>query len=752
MSKEKTAFIPKQYFAVVAVLLAIMMSVLDGTIMNIALPTLAHDFDVTPSNAIWIVNAYQLVITMTLLSFASLGDIYGYRRIFLTGISIFAGASLACALSDSFWMLTVSRIIQGFGAACVMSVNTALIRLIYPPQILGRGMGVNAMVVAVSAAAGPSIAGSILALGSWHWLFVINIPLGLAALVIGHRFLPHNPASDTKHKFDKISAIANALTFGLLIYTLEGFAHAENRKFIAIQLVLLIIIGTYFIRRQLKETTPILPVDLLKIPIFALSISTSITSFTAQMLAMVSLPFFMQNILGYSAVQIGLLLTPWPLATILTAPLAGRLVEKVHPGLLGGIGMAIFATGLFTLYLLPPHPAEWNIIWRMALCGMGFGLFQTPNNVTIVSSAPTHKRWSQRYARNGASVRSDFGNHTGCFVVPYVRRRTSGAGLFVISHILCHCRRRGKQYPYDTGFSGRKEIKPRQVVEQKHFLSDKNFLLFFIFESKEKKNEFIYLWREFKQSKPDEYMKKTLLLLFTLLLALSAQSQNSLRLMTYNIKNANGMDDVCDFQRIADVINHIHPEVVALQELDSMTHRSGQKYVLGEIAGRTQMHAYFAPAIDYDGGKYGIGLLTKEIPVSLKTMTLPGREEARALIMAEFDNYIYCCTHLSLTEEDRMASLELIKDFAAAHKKPFFLAGDLNAEPESAFIKYLQQDFQILSDVNQHTFPAPAPTETIDYITALKQNMKGFTVTSAQVVNEPVASDHRPLVIVLEQK
>lgn len=120
MSKEKTAFIPKQYFAVVAVLLAIMMSVLDGTIMNIALPTLAHDFDVTPSNAIWIVNAYQLVITMTLLSFASLGDIYGYRRIFLTGISIFAGASLACALSDSFWMLTVSRIIQGFGAACVM--------------------------------------------------------------------------------------------------------------------------------------------------------------------------------------------------------------------------------------------------------------------------------------------------------------------------------------------------------------------------------------------------------------------------------------------------------------------------------------------------------------------------------------------------------------------------------------------------------------------------------------------------------
>lgn len=391
MNKEKIAFIPRQYLAVIAVLLAIMMSVLDGTIMNIALPTLAHDFDVTPSTAIWIVNAYQLVITMTLLSFASLGDIYGYRRIFLIGISIFVGASLACTLSTSFWMLTAARVIQGFGAACVMSVNTALIRLIYPPQILGRGMGVNAMVVAVSAAAGPSIAGSILALGSWHWLFVINIPLGLAALVIGHRLLPHNPPAEKQHKFDKISAIANALAFGLLIYSLEGFAHSENRDFIGLQIALLAIIGTFFIRRQLKQEAPILPVDLMRIPIFALSIGTSITSFTAQMLAMVSLPFFMQNVLHYNAVEIGLLLTPWPLTTILTAPIAGRLVERVHPGLLGGMGMAVFAAGLFSLYILPEHPESWNIIWRMALCGMGFGLFQTPNNVTIVSSAPTRR-------------------------------------------------------------------------------------------------------------------------------------------------------------------------------------------------------------------------------------------------------------------------------------------------------------------------------------------------------------------------
>lgn len=231
------------------------------------------------------------------------------------------------------------------------------------------------------------------------------------------------------------------------------------------------------------------------------------------------------------------------------------------------------------------------------------------------------------------------------------------------------------------------------------------------------------------------------------LLALSSQSQNTLRLMTYNIKNANGMDNVCNFQRIANVINNACPDVVAIQEVDSMTNRSNRKYVLGEIAERTQMNAYFAPAIDYDGGKYGIGLLSKRVPVRLKALPLPGREEARALLMAEFEDYIYCCTHLSLTEEDRMASLKMIKEFASACKKNFFLAGDMNAEPESEFIKELQKDFRILSNPKQHTFPSPAPTETIDYIVASKENAGGFAVTSAQVLDEPVASDHRPLVV-----
>lgn len=244
-------------------------------------------------------------------------------------------------------------------------------------------------------------------------------------------------------------------------------------------------------------------------------------------------------------------------------------------------------------------------------------------------------------------------------------------------------------------------------------------------------------------------MKKNLLLIIATLLVFSAQAQNTLKLMTYNIKNANGMDDVCNFQRIANVINNASPDVVAIQEVDSMTKRSGQKYVLGEIAGRTQMHAYFAPAIDFDGGKYGIGLLTRQVPVRLQTIPLPGREEERALVLAEFEDYIYCCTHMSLTEEDRMESLKIVKSFTTPYKKPLFLAGDMNAEPESDFIKELQKDFQLLSNPKQHTYPAPEPKETIDYIAALKSNANGFALISARVLNEPVASDHRPILVEL---
>ena len=244
-------------------------------------------------------------------------------------------------------------------------------------------------------------------------------------------------------------------------------------------------------------------------------------------------------------------------------------------------------------------------------------------------------------------------------------------------------------------------------------------------------------------------MKHIYFLLCMLAMVTSAHSQDYLKLMSYNIRNAKGMDNVRNVQRIANVINNEAPDVVAVQELDSMTTRSNQTDVLAEVAERTQMHANYAPAISFQGGKYGIGILSKEQPLSIRTFPLPGREEERMLLIAEFKDYLFACTHLSLTEEDRLASLDIIKNSASTSNKPFFLAGDLNDTPDSKFIKSLQQDFQILTNTKKPTYPAPEPKETIDYIAAWKENTDNFANLSTQVVEEPLASDHRPITVTL---
>ncbi|MGR7260209.1 MFS transporter [Klebsiella aerogenes] len=383
--------VPQRYGAILTIVLGLTMAVLDGAIANVALPTIATDLNASPASSIWILNAYQIAIVIALLPLSFLGDMVGYRRIYKIGLVVFTITSLICALSRSLEMLTLARVAQGLGGAALMSVNTALIRLIYPKRQLGRGMGINSFVVAVSSAAGPTIAAAILSLASWQWLFLINVPLGIISIFLAMRFLPPNSSASKITRFDLPSAMMNALTFGLLITALGGFAQGQSGYLVLAEVIAMLIIGFFFVRRQLRMPVPLLPVDLLRIPIFSLSICTSICSFCAQMLAMVSLPFFLQTVIGRSEVETGLLLTPWPLATMVMAPLAGYLIEKVHAGLLGAMGLLIMACGLFGLALLPSSPSDLDIIWRMALCGAGFGLFQSPNNHTIVSSAPGHR-------------------------------------------------------------------------------------------------------------------------------------------------------------------------------------------------------------------------------------------------------------------------------------------------------------------------------------------------------------------------
>ena len=377
------------YWAVLSVAMAIAMTVLDSSIANVALPAIARDFGAAPAESIWIVNAYQLAIVVSLLPLASLGEIIGYRKIYQGGLALFTLASLTCALSHDLVTLSAARTLQGFGAAGVMSVNGALVRFIYPNRLLGRGIGVNAMVVSAAAAVGPSVASAILAVGPWPWLFAVNIPVGLAALALARLSLPSNPLAD--RKFDGISALLNALTFGLVISGVDVITRTSSKLLGALQLAGGAIVGTLLVLREWPRPRPLVPIDLMRSRPFALSVATSIASFAAQMLAFVCLPFHFENALGRSQVETGLLMTPWPVAVALAAPVAGWLADRMSTAVLCGVGLAIFAGGLAALALMPASADSLEIGWRMALCGVGFGLFQAPNNRMMLTCAPRER-------------------------------------------------------------------------------------------------------------------------------------------------------------------------------------------------------------------------------------------------------------------------------------------------------------------------------------------------------------------------
>ena len=380
---------PRRWQAAIAVWLAIAMCVLDSAIANVALPTIAHDFGAAPAESIWIVNAYQLAIVIALLPLASLGDIIGYRRIYRAGLILFTIASLACAASHSMATLTLARTLQGLGAAGVMSVNGALVRHIYPHAKLGQGIGFNAMVVSASSAIGPTVAAGILALGPWQWLFGVNIPIGLAAMAVGWTTLPLNQLSE--RRFDWLSAALNAFTFGLVFSGVDILTRTRARLIGAIEAATGLIVGAMLVVRELGQPRPLVPVDLLRNPIFALSVATSIASFSAQMLAFVALPFRFENTLHYDQVATGLLLTPWPAAVGVMAPIAGWLADRLSTAVLCAVGLAIFCAGLAALAMLPAAPSPFEIGWRMAACGIGFGLFQSPNNRMMLTAAPRER-------------------------------------------------------------------------------------------------------------------------------------------------------------------------------------------------------------------------------------------------------------------------------------------------------------------------------------------------------------------------
>jgi len=368
------------------------MAVLDGSIANVALPTIGRELRADPASSVWVVNAYQVMVAMLLLPLSSLGDAIGYRRVYAAGIALFTLGSLACAISTTLLLLVLARVLQGIGGAAIMSIAPALYRTIFPSRLLGVAVGISAFTVASSSAVGPTLGGAILAVAPWPWLFAINVPLGAFDTLFALRALPRGRGSGGR--IDVTSALLSAAAVALLVMALDGVARHLALRVTGAMLGTCAVLGFAFVRRQGTLPRPMLPLEIFRIRRFSLAAATSLISFTSQGLAFVALPFLFQGVYGYSAFASGLLFTPWPLAIAVAAPLAGRLADRHPAPVLSTIGLGVFALGLALLALLPAHAVPADVILRAFVCGVGFGFFQAPNNREILGSVPRERSGS----------------------------------------------------------------------------------------------------------------------------------------------------------------------------------------------------------------------------------------------------------------------------------------------------------------------------------------------------------------------
>ena len=369
------------------VLLGVVLAGLDSAIANIALPTIARDLATSDASIVWVVNSYQLAVAASLLPAATLGEILGVKRVYGFGLALFTLASLGCALSPTLGTLVAARVLQGVGGACMAGLGPALVRQAYPRRILASGFALVALGVAISAAIGPTIAALILSVASWPWLFLVNVPIGIVAVPLFLRVAP------TGHKqprrFDLVGAVLSAVSLALVVTGVDSLGGPVP---VALAEIAAGSVGfVALVLQQRASSVPLLPLDLLRLPLFRLSVLTSVCSYAAQMLAYLSLPFLFQTVMHRSQVATGLLMTPWPLLVAFAAPTAGRLMRRYPAAIMGGVGLAVLGVGMVLLASMPGHPADWNIVWRMALCGIGFGLFQTPNNTTLMTAGPPHR-------------------------------------------------------------------------------------------------------------------------------------------------------------------------------------------------------------------------------------------------------------------------------------------------------------------------------------------------------------------------
>ncbi|CAL4865774.1 Riboflavin transporter RibZ [Asticcacaulis sp. MM231] len=374
---------PRRYLAVAVLLMSLALIVLDGAIANIALPSMARSLHASAADTVWVVSSYQLAVLLALLPCGALGEIFGPRRVFLIGIVVFVIASLACALSVSLPMLVAARFIQGLGGGAIMALAVMNLRFAVPQRLLGTIIGINAMTIAISSAAGPGIAGAILAVATWPWLFAVNLPIGVLILLCGG-FLAHTPG--VARRLDAGALALNSLMFLLFFMGADRLGKAPVSGTGLMVAAGLCLVG--LLRLERNSRTPLVPIDLFADPAFRVAIVASVCCFTGQMLSYVALPFYLQETVHMTPTQAGLYMMPWPAAVAVVAPIAGRLANRVPTAWLCAAGAALMSLGLLIVAVGPSDSRHLSLLIGTVIAGMGFGLFQTPNNRILLLSVP----------------------------------------------------------------------------------------------------------------------------------------------------------------------------------------------------------------------------------------------------------------------------------------------------------------------------------------------------------------------------
>lgn len=372
--------------SVLAILSAMALVVLDAGIVNVALPTIARSLDVTPGRAILVVSAYQTALLIGLLPSAHLAERVGYRRLFVAGLALFAGASILCAFAPTLGILVVARVLQGLGGAAIMSLGIALLRHALGPDRLGAAIGWNALTVALSSAAGPIAGALILSLAPWPWLFLAKLPIGAIALAAAMALPRIEP---TRRSVDTLGIALHAATAASVLIAVQ--AALPHPYFALLTGSAAAVSATLLVRRAKGRPAPLLPVDLLSLRPFRVAVAASVCCFVGQSAGLLALPLYLQLGLGLGPLVSAAVLTCWPVSVAFASRFANRLAIRFGSAAICAAGASALAFGLLLSALWPADEQIAGLVVGAVLSGFGFGLFQVPNNRIMFLSAPAER-------------------------------------------------------------------------------------------------------------------------------------------------------------------------------------------------------------------------------------------------------------------------------------------------------------------------------------------------------------------------